>query len=60
MQDAQAAAVAAGKADQAVQQASQQQQAVSDLKTDVSDMKQNATNAALSLQKRRRRTFNRA
>ncbi len=51
MQDAQAAAAAAqAKADQAAQQASQQQQAVSDLKTDVSDIKQNATNAALSLQ----------
>ena len=51
MQQAQTAAAAAqAKADQAASQASQQQQAVSDLKTDVSDMKQNATNAALSLQ----------
>jgi len=51
MQQAQAAAAAAqAKAEQAAQQASQQQQAVSDLKTDVTDIKQNATNAALSLQ----------
>jgi len=51
MQQAQAAASEAqAKADQAAAQASQQQQAVSDLKTDVSDIKQNATNAALSLQ----------
>jgi hypothetical protein len=51
MQDAQAAASAAqAKADQAAQQASSQQQAVADLKTDMTDMKQNATNAALSLQ----------
>ncbi len=51
MQQAQtAASEAQAKADQAASQASQQQQAVSDLKTDVSDIKQNATNAALSLQ----------
>ncbi|MFZ0285107.1 MAG: hypothetical protein WAL32_07735 [Terriglobales bacterium] len=51
MQEAQAAAAAAqAKADQASQQASQQQEAVSSLKTDVNDMKQNATNTALSLQ----------
>jgi hypothetical protein len=51
MQDAQAAAASAqAKAEQAAQEASQQQQAVTALKSDVSDMKQNATNAALSLQ----------
>lgn len=51
MQQAQEAAAAAqAKADQAAEQASQQQQAVSNLKTDVSDIKQNATNEALSLQ----------
>jgi hypothetical protein len=51
MQQAQAAAAAAqAKADQAAQQAGQQQQDVSNLKTDVSDIKQNATAAALSLQ----------
>jgi hypothetical protein len=50
-QQSQAAASAAeAKADQAAQQASQQQQAVADLKTDVNDVKQNATNTALSLQ----------
>jgi hypothetical protein len=51
MQQAQdAAAAAQAKADQAAQQSNQQQRAVSDLKTDVTDMKQNATAAALSLQ----------
>lgn len=51
LQQAQSAAAAAqAKADQAAQEANQQQDAVSSLKTDVSDMKQNATNAALSLQ----------
>lgn len=38
------------KADQAAQETGQQQQAVSDLKNDVADVKQNAANAALSLQ----------
>ncbi|HTZ97529.1 MAG TPA: hypothetical protein VMB18_14100 [Terriglobales bacterium] len=46
----QAAQAAEAKAEQAAQEASQQSQAVSNLKTDVSDMKQNETNAALSLQ----------
>jgi len=51
LQQAQAAASEAqAKADQAAAQAAQQQQAVSDLKTDMTDIKQNATNAALSLQ----------
>jgi hypothetical protein len=51
LQQAQSAAAAAqAKADQAAQEAGQQQQAVSDLKTDVTDMKQNAASAALSLQ----------
>jgi hypothetical protein len=39
-----------GKVDQAASQAGQQQQTVADLKTDVADLKQNATNQALSLQ----------
>ena len=51
MQEAQQAAAAAqAKADQAAQTAAQQQDAVSALKSDVSDVKQNATSAALSLQ----------
>jgi len=51
LQQAQAAASdAQAKAEQAAAQAAQQQQTVSDLKTDMSDIKQNATNAALSLQ----------
>lgn len=51
LQQAQSAAAAAqAKADQAAQEASQQQEAVSNLKTDMNDVKQNATNAALSLQ----------
>src|SRR5579862_1721228 len=51
LQQAQSAASAAqAKADQAAQEASQQQQSVTDLKSDVTDMKQNAANAALSLQ----------
>src|SRR5579872_5851778 len=51
MQQAQtAAAEAQSKADQAASQASQQQQTVSSLTNDVTDLKQNATNAALSLQ----------
>jgi len=51
MQQAQAAASAAqSKADQAASQAGQQQQSVADLRNDVTDLKQNATNAALSLQ----------
>lgn len=51
MQDAQQAAAAAqAKADQAAQTAAQQQDAVSALKSDVSDVKQNATSTALSLQ----------
>ena len=45
-----AASAAEAKADQAAQQASQQQQAVADLRSDVNDVKQNATNTALSLQ----------
>ena len=50
-QQSQAAASAAqAKADQAAQEANQQQQAVADLRTDVNDVKQNATNTALSLQ----------
>jgi hypothetical protein len=50
-QQAQSAAAAAqAKADQAAQAAAQQQASVSELKSDVSDMKQNAANAALSLQ----------
>ena len=51
LQQAQTAASdAQAKADQAASQAAKQQQAVSDLKTDMADVKQNATNAALSLQ----------
>ena len=51
MQEAQQAAAAAqAKADQAAQTAAQQQDAVSALKSDVSDVKQNATSTALSLQ----------
>jgi hypothetical protein len=50
-QQSQAAASAAqAKADQAAQEASQQQQAVADLRTDVNDVKQNATNTALAMQ----------
>jgi hypothetical protein len=41
---------AAGKADAAQAQAAQQQQTVSELKTDVTDLKANATNTALTLQ----------
>jgi hypothetical protein len=41
---------AAGKADAAQAQAVQQQQAVSELKSDVTDLKSNATNTALTLQ----------
>jgi Skp family chaperone for outer membrane proteins len=51
LQQAQAAAsTAQTKAEQAASEAAQQQQTVSNLKTDVTDMKLNATNAALSLQ----------
>jgi len=51
LQAAQAAASAAqGKADQAASQAGQQQDAVTALRSDVADLKLNATNAALSLQ----------
>jgi hypothetical protein len=51
LEQAQAAVVAAqGKADQAATQATQEQQTVADLRTDVTDLKQNATSAALSLQ----------
>jgi len=51
LQQAQAAASdAQAKAEQVAAQAAQQQQTVSDLKTDMTDIKQNATNAALSLQ----------
>jgi hypothetical protein len=51
LDQAQAAASAAqAKADQAASEASQQQQSVSALSTDVTDLKQNATSAALSLQ----------
>ena len=51
LEQAQAAASAAqSKADQAASQASQEQQTVSALRTDVTDLKQNATNEALSLQ----------
>jgi hypothetical protein len=50
-QQSQAAASAAqAKADQAAQEANQQQQAVADLRTDVNDVKQNATNTALAMQ----------
>ena len=50
-QQAQAAATdAAAKADAAQAQAAQDQQAVGQLKTDVSDLKTNATNTALTLQ----------
>jgi hypothetical protein len=51
LEQAQAAASAAqGKADQAVSQASQEQQTVANLRTDVTDLKQNAISGALSLQ----------
>jgi hypothetical protein len=50
-QQAQSAATdAQSKADQAAAQASQQQEAVTALKSDVADIKQNSTNTALSLQ----------
>jgi hypothetical protein len=50
-QQTQAAVVAAqGKADQSASQASQEEKTVADLRTDVNDLKQNASNAALSLQ----------
>jgi hypothetical protein len=59
VQQAQAAANAASaKADQAAQQASQQQQAVSDLRTDVNDVKQNSANAALALQETQKSVAN--
>jgi hypothetical protein len=45
-----AAGQAAQKADTAASEAAQQQQDVAAVKTDVTDLKQNATNAALSLQ----------
>jgi hypothetical protein len=45
-----AAAQAASKADAAASAASQQQQTVTELKNDVTDLKQNSTSAALSLQ----------
>jgi hypothetical protein len=45
-----AAAAAQAKADQAASQASQQQQAVSDLRSDVTDVKETATGVVLSLQ----------
>jgi hypothetical protein len=45
-----AASQAAQKADTAASQSAQQQQDVSAVRTDVTDLKQNATNAALSLQ----------
>ena len=51
LQQTQAAALdAKGKADQVASQATQQQQTVADLRTDVTDLKQNATNTAVSLQ----------
>ena len=51
LEQAQAAVVALqGKADQTVTQTTQEQQTVADLRTDVADLKQNATSAALSLQ----------
>lgn len=51
VQQAQSAATdAAGKADAAQAQAAQDQQAVGQLKTDVADLKSNATNTALTLQ----------
>jgi hypothetical protein len=51
LEQARAAVTAAqGMADQAVSQASQQQQTVAALTTDVTDLKQNATSEALSLQ----------
>jgi hypothetical protein len=45
-----AAAEMRGKVDQATAQATQQQQTVSELRTDVTDLKQNASSVALSLQ----------
>lgn len=45
-----ATSAAEAKADAAASQASQQQQAVSELKSDLNDVKQNSTNTALSLQ----------
>lgn len=45
-----AASEARGKADQLASQATQEQQTVSDLRNEVIDLKQNATNEALSLQ----------
>jgi hypothetical protein len=53
-----AAADAAAKADAAQAQASQQQQAVGQLKSDVADLKTNATNTALSVQEMQKETKN--
>ena len=51
LQQAKAAASAAqGKADQVATQAGQEQQTVAEMRTDITDLKQNVTNGALSLQ----------
>ena len=51
LEQAKAAALTAqGKADQAASQATQEQQTVAEMRTDITDLKQNATNGALSLQ----------
>src|SRR5271168_3814996 len=51
LEQAQAAVTAAqGKAEQAASQATQEQQTVAALSTDITDLKQNASNVALSLQ----------
>jgi hypothetical protein len=58
-QQAQASAAdAAAKADAAQAQASQQQQAVGQLKSDVADLRTNATNTALSVQEMQKETKN--
>src|ERR1700677_349242 len=50
MQAQTSATVTSGKVDAVQQQAAQQQQSVGELKTDVTDLKANVTNTALSLQ----------
>ncbi len=59
LKQAQAATAAAqAKADEAASQASLQQQTVAAMGTDVSDLKQNATNTALTLQDTQKNLFN--
>ena len=58
LQQTQAVAVEAkGKTDQLASQTDQQQQTVAGLRTDITDLKQNATNEALSLQETQKNTL---